>query len=275
MLRVDTERRFSLRAEARSLATPNVSNPTPVVQLQPAPVKAPQTRNQSQTKANTSWSRRLGLILIALALGGIIGPFTPQARLETAFFGSRAKKAVIDAINPPAVLPPSAPLSFDPLVAPDGAKITPINTDFSLIIPKIGVNSEVVEGVNPADPTEYNDRLKTAVAHASTSYTPDEKGTVYLFSHSTNYQWFVRDLNAVFYMVKDLVPGDTIVIFYHGARYTYEVKEKRVVRPNQVSYLVPDDERKTLILQTCWPPGSIAERLLVFADLIEEQTESI
>jgi len=94
---------------------------------------------------------------------------------------------------------------------------------------------------------------------------------VYLFSHSTNYAWFVKDLNAIFYLLKNLHTGDQIVLVYKEKVYTYALREKRVVSPTEVSYLAPVSGTRGLILQTCWPPGSTTERLLLFADLIQEQ----
>jgi sortase A len=155
------------------------------------------------------------------------------------------------------------PVVFNPLVAADGSVITPVNRDFSLVIPAIGVNARVLPNV---DPTHYTQALLQGVAHASTSFLPDGNGTVYLFSHSTNYDWYVRDLNAIFYLLKNLKEGDLIVIIYKDKEYTYRLRETRVVAPTEVSYLIPRTDKKSLILQTCWPPGSTSQRLLLFAD---------
>ena len=217
----------------------------------------------------------IALGLIALSLGGIIGPFTPELRLEASYFMSRFRREAAVAVNPPKPLPKSVPVIFNPLITEDGASIDPINKDFSLVVPKVGINASIIPAVNPADPGKYTEALKRGVAHASTSYFPDEDGTVYLFSHSTNYDWFVKDLNAVFYLLKNLSEGDLMVVFYKGKQYTYRLREKRVVKPTAISYLIPQKGTKTLILQTCWPPGSTAERLLLFADLVEEQGQSI
>ena len=54
----------------------------------------------------------------------------------------------------------------------------------------------------------------------------------------------------------------------------HRITDKRIVSPKDVSYLVPQTGKKSLILQTCWPPGSTTERLLLFADLVEEFVES-
>lgn len=222
----------------------------------------------------TVW-QRVGAVMILISVGGFSLPYIQKLRLETAYRAAETKKTVSRLINPKAELPPSAPVLVNPLLKPDGTEITPINTEFSLIIPGIGVNAQVVANVNPGNSSQYNEALEKGVAHAAGSMTPDQVGTVYLFSHSTNYEWFVRDLNAIFYLLKNMKEGESIVIFYKGVRYTYAVREKRIVKPNKVAYMVPDTERKSLILQTCWPPGSTTERMLIFADLIEEHGEQI
>ncbi len=211
--------------------------------------------------------RTFGVALVAFALGGIIGPITPTVRLESTYLMKQVNLAIRPKSKP---LPPSIPVIFTPLVTPDGATIDPINKDFSLIIPKIGVNAPVIPAVNPADAKQYLKVLEKGIAHASTSYFPGE-GTTYLFSHSTNYDWFVSDLNAVFYHLKNLSEGDAIVVFYKGKQFTYRLTEKKVVAPSEISYLVGIAGDKRLILQTCWPPGSTTERLLMFADLVETQ----
>lgn len=223
----------------------------------------------SPPKKHSAWRKAAGLALLALSIGGIVGPLFPAIRLESYYYLTQAKQIIYATSDPVTMLPPSVPVVFNPLKTADGKEITPVNNNFSLIIPKIGINAAVIPTVNPANPGEYLDALQKGVAHASTSYFPDENGTVYLFSHSTNYEWFVDDLNAVFYLLKDLQQGDTIVVVYKNQQYVYKISDKRIVKPNEVSYLVPQAGKKRLILQTCWPPGSTTERLLLLADLIQ------
>ena len=221
-------------------------------------------------------TRVAGLALVALSLGGITGPLTPAIRLETDYLSKQLSSYInTKRGSTPIVLPKSVPVVFNPLKTEDGSSIDPASKEFGLIIPKVGINTSVIPAVNPTNPGEYLEALKKGVAHASTSYFPDEDGTVYLFSHSTNYDWFVSDLNAVFYLLKNLTEGDLIVLFYKGKQYTYRLREKRIVAPTETSYLIPQKGTKTLILQTCWPPGSTTERLLLFADLIEDRGEQI
>lgn len=243
----------------------------------------------------------LGLGITALALGGLTGPFTPRILLEARYAALRTQRAlpgiqrtltaygshvqtqlarVILRTQPvpdqqTAITKPAVPAVFDPLKTPEGASIDPVNREFSLVIPKIGVNAAVIPAVNPTKPGEYLPALQKGIAHSSLSYFPNEDGTVYLFSHSTNYDWFVKDLNAAFYLLKNLEPDDRVVLFYNGSAYTYKITDKQVVKPTDVSYLVPQKGARRLILQTCWPPGSTTERLLIFADLIEDASVSI
>lgn len=228
-----------------------------------------------RARARSRTSRVFGIGLLALALGGVTGPVLAPLRLEGAQLVTQVSALVQAQTNPAKPIPKAVPVIFDPLKTPDGGSIAPVNTEFSLIVPKVGINAAVIPAVNPAKPGEYQEALKKGVAHASTSFFPNEDGTVYLFSHSTNYDWFVKDLNAVFYLLKNLETGDLVVLFYKGARYTYKLTDKQIVAPTAVSFLVPQPGAKRLILQTCWPPGSTTERLLLFAELIEEETPSI
>ncbi len=217
---------------------------------------------------------KIGAGILAASLIGMAVPWVNKAYMESYFIAKKASDVVEAAAGPTvsfAALPPAVPVRFNPLITPGGDPIIPYSTHFGLIIPKIGVNAKVLEDVNPASRTEYNKALENAVAHSSTSHTPDETGTVYLFSHDTNYEWFVKSLNAIFYLVKELEVGDYIVVIYRDVRYTYRMTDRRVVKPTDVSYLVPDTSKKNLILQTCWPPGSTTQRLLIFADLVDTQ----
>ncbi|MCL4360011.1 sortase [Patescibacteria group bacterium] len=238
-------------------------------------VITPLPARKSRSHGSRTLLRSVGIAVVAFALGGMFGPLTPELRLETMYQAQQAYFAIRSYVSPAAALPPSAPVIFDPLVGPDGREIKPVNTDFSIIIPKIGVNAAVIPAVNPANSAQYDQALLHGVAHASTSFFPDQNGTVYLFSHSTNYDWFVKDLNAVFYLIKNLQKGDLIVLIYKGKEYTYRLREERIVAANDVSYLTGQPGDRSLILQTCWPPGSTAERLLLFADPVEGQSGSI
>ena len=145
--------------------------------------------------------------------------------------------------------------------------LVPQSSEFGIIIPKIGANAKIIPNVNPTDEKEFLPILQKGIAHAKGTVFPGIKGNTYLFAHSTDSFWNVGRYNAVFYLLKDLEAGDEIVLFFENRRYDYAVKELKVVDAKDVSYLVDSQKEteETLILQTCWPPGTTWKRLIVKA----------
>lgn len=145
--------------------------------------------------------------------------------------------------------------------------IVPTSTKFGIVIPKINANADVVANVNAGSEKEYSQALYKGVAHAAGTNFPGEVGNTYLFSHSTDAPWNVVRFNAVFYLLRELEPGDSVVLFYNDRRYDYIVFDKQVVGANDVSFLTNIYNQPVLTLQTCDPPGTLFRRLVVRAKL--------
>lgn len=145
--------------------------------------------------------------------------------------------------------------------------ITPPNTLFSVVIPKINASAKVIPNVDPSNPTEYLAALKQGIAHAKGSVFPGMAGTSFFFAHSTDNFWDVGRYNAVFYLLKDMTIGDSVVIFYNNYRYNYTVTKTQIIDPSDVSLLLNAQKNKTqqVVLQTCWPPGTTWKRFIVIA----------
>lgn len=153
------------------------------------------------------------------------------------------------------------------LAAEEAAKYG-VETDFSIVIPKISAAAKVVPNIDPANEEEYRNALKSGVAHAKGSSFPSaSEGTIYLFAHSTNSLANVSVYNAVFYELKSLEPGDKIIIFFAGQKHIYQVLEQKIIEANDVSWLTDQsgENGSKLVLQTCWPPGTSLKRLIVIA----------
>lgn len=145
--------------------------------------------------------------------------------------------------------------------------IVPKDTEFSILVPKIGASSRILPNVDPENKEEYNEKLKEGVAHAKGSVFPGYPGNTYLFAHSADNWWDVGHYNAVFYTLNNLSETDEIVVFFENRRYNYVVTKKFVTNPEDVSYLVQDHTGPNqLVLQTCWPPGTTLQRLFVIAE---------
>ncbi len=153
-------------------------------------------------------------------------------------------------------------------ISASGNQIVPVSTEFGIVIEKINANAKIIPNVNPANEQEYVTALGEGVAEALGSTPPGQPGNLYLFSHSTDAPWNIVRYNAIFYLLRELEAGDRVVIFYKNKRYDYVVFDKTITSANDVTYLTHKYEFPVLTLQTCDPPGTILNRLIVRARLV-------
>lgn len=139
-----------------------------------------------------------------------------------------------------------------------------LTKSFYIEIPKINVASEIIPKVDPFIETEYRKALETGIAHAKNTSLPGEKGTSFLFAHSSDSPWRITRYNVAFFRLPELKKGDNIKIVRDRKVYEYRVFDAKTVWPNEVNYLL-DNKKDQLILQTCTPIGTSLKRLLVFA----------
>ncbi|HEX6331526.1 MAG TPA: sortase [Actinomycetota bacterium] len=123
-------------------------------------------------------------------------------------------------------------------------------------IPKIEVDIVVVEGTGIED-------LKKGPGHYDdTAYPWEESGRVGIAGHRTTY-------GSPFWSLDELAPGDRIVLATEYGIFEYRVTESRIIPPSDGSVLEQTDG-PSLVLTTCHPRFSAAQRLIVFADRIDQ-----
>lgn len=158
---------------------------------------------------------------------------------------------------------------------PDFSVLSPENRskhqDFGIKIPSIFLDEPVVINVNPNDKSDYSQALKKGIAHARGTALPGDTGIGYYFAHSSSAA-LRSQYNAVFYLLGKVEAGDAIYLWFENTRYRYVVFDKKITPPQDVSFLQKTDD-EIIVLQTCWPPGTSSQRLLVFAQR-EEKTEN-
>lgn len=137
-----------------------------------------------------------------------------------------------------------------------------LNGNF-ITVPKIHAQAPLFFNVDPFNESSYKAILKKGVAHAKGTKQPGEKGSVFVFAHSTGNPIEVTNYNTIFLRLNELKSGDEIIITKDSKNYEYIVREKKIVWPNEVKYL--KENKDQLILQTCWPIGTSLKRLLIFA----------
>lgn len=147
------------------------------------------------------------------------------------------------------------------------SSITPVSTGYGIVIEKINANAKIIPDVHPGNETEYIKALSQGVAEAAGSTKPGEPGNLFLFSHSTDAPWNIVRYNAIFYLLRELEKGDRVIVFYKGRRYDYIVFDKTISKGSDVSFLANRYDKPVLTLQTCDPPGTIINRLIVRAKL--------
>lgn len=237
--------------------------------------------------------RTIGNFLVLFAIFGILATFGPALYYEVSLRIAHARGVryiimaadVFPTPNPttqqmlPGLTPTPTPTpksiksmgvdNFAQVLAgPKEQILTPVDTEYSIVIPAIGASAKVFPNVDPVNTDEFLPFLQKGVAHAKGTVFPGLKGNIYLFAHSTDNFWDVGRYNAIFYLIKDLSKGDEISIFFKNKRYNYVVTGSKIVGPSDISYIVNSQKqsKEQLILQTCWPPGTTFQRLLVFAE---------
>jgi sortase A len=125
-------------------------------------------------------------------------------------------------------------------------------------IPKINLKKVIVQGANP-------EQLALGPGHIPSTVMPGQPGTFAVSGHRTTH-------GRPFYNLNELAKGDTITIVTRYAIYTYRVSHFQVVAPTAVEVLNnvrgPAGKPKAqIVLTTCNPRFSAAQRLIVFGDL--------
>jgi len=215
--------------------------------------------------------RTLGNFLILMSLLMIGKTFLPAIGQELHFAYRQLRRVETRVVaksptDPQPTTPPANPfLGLVGKLTESEELIVPVDPKFSIVIPKIAANSAVIPNVNTANYDEYIKALSQGVAHAQGTAFPGDNAHIYLFAHSTDNILNVGTYNAVFYLLYKLEKNDEIYLFYHGKKFSYKVIGKRVVKPTEIHYLTRSSADEFLTLQTCWPPGTTLQRMLVFA----------
>jgi sortase A len=146
-------------------------------------------------------------------------------------------------------------------------EMIPIDSDFGIVIPKLGANAKVIPNIDPYNSRVYQVALTQGVAHAKGTSVPGGGGNIFLFSHSSVNFYEATRYNSVFYLLTKLETDDEVDLYYKSQKYPYTVVAKKTVSANAVEYLKSmPDEQETVTLMTCWPPGTTYKRLLVIAE---------
>lgn len=139
---------------------------------------------------------------------------------------------------------------------------------FSVSIPAAGIKDLPI--IHPTDPFSSEGvlaPLQHGVGHLF-SY-PGGGGKIMVYGHSSGYPWDVSQYTKIFREINKLNPGDRIYVTYNSTLYVYEVTFEEAIPAADTSRFNDNGQGEELILYTCWPPDSIAQRYLVHALPVE------
>lgn len=211
----------------------------------------PQKRITAATGISQSLLKRrfisLVLIIVGLALLGYVG---------TEYWGMHRSQKNLEAEweHQAAVLNASSNS------ATSQQNILPEQMLTRLVVPKIGVDSIVVEGAS-------RKALSEGPGHMKETVEPGETGNAVITGHRDTFFRHIYELNK----------GDQIQVQRNGRHFTYEVTGHKIVLPQDISVIKPtNDPQLTLI--TCYPTyyiGPAPKRLVVFSRLIESDGQPV
>jgi sortase A len=210
--------------------------------VRPAPPKAPVSFRKNVLPPI------LGL-LMALSVFGLLNVQWIVAQLQYRFVHPVSAQATISTQSPDPTAPPA------------------------ITIPKINVKAPIIADEPSTDDAKVQLAVRKGVLHYGSTATPGQRGNVVIVGHSSGAVWRPGAYKFVFTLLDKLQPEDKIIIDYNGTRYIYEVTEKYVIEPTDVSVLKQSDE-PLLTLITCTPVGTNKHRLVVQAKQISPKAET-
>ncbi len=204
----------------------------------------------------------VGILLLLFVAYQLWGTGIYQARAQDQL-ESEFEQTLRDRGNPTSTTTTTRPedptvSTVPPSTVPSTVELPPSGDPVGrIVIPKIGVDQIVVEGVDVAD-------LRQGPGHYPGTPLPGQLGNAAIAGHRTTY-------GAPFGDLDQLAVGDEISLQTVQGTFKFRVdQEPFAVNPNDRDVLLPVPDRATLTLTTCNPKYSAAERLIVKASLPPE-----
>ena len=149
-----------------------------------------------------------------------------------------------------------------------------INTSIPgrLQIPDLKINVPIIWST---DPNNFDTDLQSGVIHYPGTAMPGQIGTTYIAGHSSNYVWAKGSYNQIFSTLGKLPNNASFTIAVtetngKTATLNYVVTSEKQYAPTDEAQFA-NSGQSVVALSTCWPVGSTAKRLVVFAQLTQVQ----
>ena len=163
-----------------------------------------------------------------------------------AAYSSGGTELVLDVVGWFTGAASAAPAARPVNVIPSGERFPGL-----LVIPRIRLTTGVLEDTELVD---------IDPAHLPESRSPNQPGNTALFGHRTSKGREFRNIDRI-------RPGDPIYLAVQGKIYVYAAIGVQVLSPDDPRLYASNSNDQTLTLVACHPPGSVKQRVVVFAHL--------
>ena len=216
-----------------------------------------------------TWLRVLGKFLISVGVGVLL--FVAWTLWGTGIYTSQQQDRLQEELSQLPEIPQERTKKGGQEFTGPGSDFEPGPGDpvFSLTIPSIDLSDVVVQGVGEEElklgPGHYPDcgpGFSEPYCTEAQEVWPGEEGRVIISGHRTTYGQPFWDLDKV-------SRGDDIVTDTRWGRITYEVTGIEIVSPNarDIANPEPGGSNAEIVLTTCNPKFSAAERLIVYGEM--------
>lgn len=129
--------------------------------------------------------------------------------------------------------------------------------------PIVDIKYATTEKIRNAD---YDEELFDWVVKYPSTPNPDSTWAVLIFGHTSYYWWKKNPYWEIFAKLPRLVNGSNIKIYWWWHEYEYEVIDKVIKYPSQVSAEYEKyKDGKYLIIMWCYPIWTSSQRILIIA----------
>ncbi len=159
-------------------------------------------------------------------------------------------------------------LNYSPTVEPvPAATPPPIDLTVSSVInlPTLSDPLPLIYG-DTLDEATIQQQLKQGAVVLPLGTSFGDPGNIVVTAHSSGTEAF-GPYRFAFAQLSELTVGSSYSVTTPTAKYNYRVYAKEIVWPHEVDKL-PQDDRSTVTLVTCWPLWTNFQRLLVHSELI-------
>jgi LPXTG-site transpeptidase (sortase) family protein len=188
--------------------------------------------------------------------------------------GFRAELLKVEGEGPPALLDQS-PQPGVAEVDEKGLREWGLHAQYQLFIPSLRIRAPVLlPSLRYWDAHDWKlleRQMQIGLLHGVVAYphsvAPGDVGSLIVAGHSSppDAEAARSAFGDIFARLPDLTLHDQIVLMNGSSTVTYEVVDTKVVTPRDTSILLQQEEESLLVLITCYPIGTVKDRLVLIA----------